>query len=98
MPGRIPRVVRTPAVVLRHRRLGEADRILPLFTPRHGKVRAVAKGARRPSSKIAPHVELFSFSNLVLHRGRDLDVVSALEQVGEIVVLLVAVAAVSGLH
>ena len=43
MPGRPPRVTKTEAIVLGHRRLGDADRIVTLLTPAHGKLDAVAK-------------------------------------------------------
>ena len=45
MSGRIPRVIKTKAIVLAHRRLGDADRIVTMITPQQGKVDAVAKGA-----------------------------------------------------
>lgn len=78
-PSLRERIYRTDAVVIGRHDLGEADRILTLFTPHHGKVRAVAKGVRRPGSRFAPHVELFSHSHFILHRGRGLDVVTAAE-------------------
>jgi DNA repair protein RecO (recombination protein O) len=55
---------------------GEADRILTLFTPRVGKLRVLAKGVRRSTSRMAGHLELFAHSQLMLARGRDLDVVT----------------------
>lgn len=73
------RLYRAEAVVLRRSDLGEADRILTLFTRGHGKVRAVAKGVRRPASKKAGHVELFTRVDVLLAQGRTLDVVSQAE-------------------
>lgn len=70
---------RTEAVVLRRHDLGETDRILTLFTPDHGKVRAVAKGVRRIKSRLAGHVELFSRVDVLLARGRSLDIVTQAE-------------------
>ena len=64
-----PRVYKTAAIVLRHRKLGEADKILTLFTPNYGKLDAVAKGVRRPTSKLAGHVEPLTYSSLLLARG-----------------------------
>src|SRR5262245_10220789 len=52
------RVYTPEAVVLRRTDYGEADRILTLFTPSYGKVRAIAKGARRTISQLAGHLEL----------------------------------------
>jgi DNA repair protein RecO (recombination protein O) len=44
------RVYRTEAIVLRRSDFGEADRLLTVFTPERGKLRLIAKGARKPSS------------------------------------------------
>jgi DNA repair protein RecO (recombination protein O) len=55
---------------------GEADRILTLFTPGRGKIKAIAKGARRTTSRIAGPVELFTRSQLQLSAGRDLEIVT----------------------
>lgn len=73
------RVYRTEAVVLRRVDLGEADRILTLYTPQYGKLRAVAKGVRRPVSKLGGHLELFTRARVMLARGRNLDVLTAAE-------------------
>lgn len=74
--GRPPRVTRTEAVVLRHRRLGETDRIVTLLTPGRGKVDAVAKGALRPRSKLAGHIEPAMHVEVLLAHGRTLDIVT----------------------
>ncbi len=79
MPGRAPRVLRSEAIVLRHRRLGEADRVVTLLTPRHGKRDAVAKGALRPRSRLAGHLEPLSFVEVVLAHGRTFDIVTQAE-------------------
>ena len=65
------------AVVLRSFRLGEADRILHLYTQDHGRVGAVAKGVRKTKSRFGGRLEPFSHVELVLHQGRgDLDTVT----------------------
>ncbi len=74
--GRIPRVIRTPAIVLRHRRLGEADRIVTLLTPGRGKVDVIAKGLLRSKSRMAGHLEPLTLVELVLAHGRSMDVVT----------------------
>jgi DNA repair protein RecO (recombination protein O) len=74
-----PRSYRTQAVVLKRHDLGEADRILVLFTRQRGKLRAVAKGVRRTTSRLAGHLELFSHAELQLARGRELDVIAQAE-------------------
>lgn len=85
--GIIPRVparertYRTEAIVLRRKDFGEADRVLTLFTPELGKVRVVAKGIRRPASRKAGHLELFTRSKLLLAKGRDLDIITQVETV-----------------
>src|SRR5260370_20148092 len=69
----------TEAIVLKRSDLGEADRIVTLFTPHKGKFRAIAKGSRRPVSKLAGHLELLSRSQLQIGLGRNLDIVTQAE-------------------
>jgi DNA repair protein RecO (recombination protein O) len=73
------RTYRTEAIVLRRKDMGEADRILTLYTPAQGKVRAIAKGIRKPRSRKAGHLELFTRSKLLLATGRDLDIITQAE-------------------
>jgi DNA repair protein RecO (recombination protein O) len=75
------RTYQTEAVILRRRNWGEADRILTLFTPQHGKIRVRAAGVRKPASRKAGHLELFHRANLFLARGRDFDIVTQAETV-----------------
>jgi DNA repair protein RecO (recombination protein O) len=77
--SRREQVYRTEAIVIGRLNLGEADRILTLFTPSGGKYRVIAKGIRRPQSRKAPHLELFSRSQIMLAKGRDLDVITSAE-------------------
>lgn len=74
-----PRVYTSEAIVLRRTDFGEADRILTLFTPTYGKVRAIAKGARRTTSRLAGHLEPFARTQLLLATGRELDIVTQAE-------------------
>ena len=67
------------AIVLKRTDIGEADRILTLFTPNKGKMRAVAKGIRRPISKKAGHLELLTRSQLQVALGRNLDIITQVE-------------------
>lgn len=76
---RAPRVYTTEAVVLRRTDFGEADRILTLFTPTYGKIRAIAKGVRKTKSRLAGHLEPFTRTQLLLATGRDLDIVTQAE-------------------
>jgi DNA repair protein RecO (recombination protein O) len=64
------RAYSTEAVVLRTIRLGEADRVLHLYTEAHGRVGAVAKGVRKTMSRFGAWLEPLSHVELVLHRGR----------------------------
>jgi DNA repair protein RecO (recombination protein O) len=75
------KLYRDTGVVLRTYRLGEADRIVVLFTEQHGKVRAVAKGIRKTQSKFGARLEPASHVKLLLHKGRDLDIVNQAELV-----------------
>ena len=79
--GRVPRVTRTEAIVLRHRRLGESDRIVTLLTPGRGKLDAVAKGLLRPRSRLAGHLEPLTHTEVVLAHGRNLDIVTQAQTV-----------------
>ena len=71
---------RDEGVVLRTHKLGEADRIVVLFTRGRGKVRAVAKGVRRTRSKFGSRLEPGSIVNLQLYEGRNLDIVTQAER------------------
>jgi DNA repair protein RecO (recombination protein O) len=73
------RLYRTEGVVLRHMNLGEADRLLTVYTREHGKLRQVAKGVRRPQSKKAGHLDLFARVSILAARGRELDVLTQVE-------------------
>ena len=67
------------AIVLRRIDLGEKDRILTVLSREHGKLSAVAKGARRPGSKLGGASEPFTYLKMLLSSGRDLDVLSQAE-------------------
>src|SRR5213080_659199 len=66
MPGQL----KTEAVVLRSIRYGEADRILHLYTPGHGRMGAIAKGVRRARSRFGARLEPFFHVRAHLHEGR----------------------------
>lgn len=74
-----PRTYRADSLVLRNSPLGEADLLVVLFTREAGKIRAVAKGARRSTAKLVGHLEPLTVSRLALSRGRSLDVISQAE-------------------
>ena len=82
------RTYRTPAIVLQRRDMGEADRLLTLLTPRYGKISAVAKGVRKPRSKATGHVELFAQTDVLLAKGRNIDILTQAEIVDPHLALL----------
>lgn len=69
------RLYRTEAIVIRRSDIGEADRLLTIYTP-GGKLRVAARGIRKTTSKLAGHLELFTWTQLLLARGRTFDVVA----------------------
>ena len=73
------RTYRAEAIVLRTVDLGEADRILVLFTRHFGKVHVIAKGIRRATSRMAGHAEPLTHATYQLARGRELDVLTGAE-------------------
>jgi DNA repair protein RecO (recombination protein O) len=72
-------VYKAEGIVLRRVNLGEADRIVTLLTREYGRLSAVAKGARKPKSRFAGRLELFTHLRALLAQGRTLDVVSQVE-------------------
>jgi DNA repair protein RecO (recombination protein O) len=70
---------RDEGVVLRTIKLGEADRIVTIMSIGHGKVRAVAKGIRKTTSKFGGRLEPTSRIAFQCYRGRELDVVTQVE-------------------
>ncbi len=69
-------------MILRTHKLGEADRIVTMLSRRHGKIRAVAKGVRRTSSRFGSRLEPFMVADVQLYEGRSLDVVQQAESLG----------------
>jgi len=67
----------TTGIVIGRTNFGEADRVIRLLTPDHGKLSAVAKGVRKIKSKSGGHLELFGEVKLVLATGRNLDVITS---------------------
>ncbi len=67
---------RAEAVVLKGFDYGEKDKILTLYTPDLGKVRAIAKGVRRATSRMGGHVDLFAHASVLLVHGRNMEIVT----------------------
>jgi len=72
------------AVVLRRLDYGEADRILTLLTREHGKLAVIAKGSRRAKARMGNGLDLFTRSQMMLAKGRNLDVVAQAERRGDV--------------
>ena len=72
---------RDEGVVVRTIKLGETDRIVTLFARHTGKVRAVAKGVRKPGSRFGARLEPTSLVAFQCYRGRELDVVTQVETI-----------------
>lgn len=75
------RTYRTEAIILRRRDFGEADRLLTLYTRDRGKIRVIAKGARKPQSRKTGHVELFMRTRFLIAEARNLDLITQAEMV-----------------
>lgn len=73
--------LKTRGIVLKRRAQGEADRVITVLAPRLGKFSAIAKGARRMTSRLGGHLELFSVVDFVLAQGRTWYIVSAADTV-----------------
>ncbi len=74
-----PRLYKTEAIVLRQRKLGEADRILTLHTPAYGKLDAKAKSVRKTTSRMSGYLQPLNRCMLQLARGRTMEVVAGCE-------------------
>lgn len=76
-----PRVYKTQAIVLRQRKLGEADKIVTFYSASGGRFDAVAKGVRRTKSRLAGHLEPLTLGSYLLAEGRELDIVTQAETI-----------------
>ncbi len=71
-----PHVYRVTAFILRRSNVGEADKILTIFSKNLGKLRVIAKGIRKISSRRGPHADLFNEVSMMLHHGKSMDIVT----------------------
>lgn len=63
----------TEVICLKTTDFGEADKILQLYSPEHGRISAIAKGVKKPKSKLAGACELLNISEIQLSKGKSLD-------------------------
>jgi DNA repair protein RecO (recombination protein O) len=75
----MPGLFKEQGIVLGAVKLAEADKIVTILTQGSGKVRAVAKGIRRTTSRFGARLEPFTHVNVLLYRGRNLDTVTQAE-------------------
>ncbi|MBM2820723.1 MAG: recO [Candidatus Berkelbacteria bacterium] len=68
-------------IILKRTNLNEADRILTIFTDKLGKIKTIAKGIRKQHSHLAGHLEPFCLTNLVIAKGRNLDIIIEAETI-----------------
>lgn len=72
---------KTEGVILKRTNFGEADKILTIYTRHFGKIKVLAKGVRKTTSRKGGHLELFNWTQLCLTKGRNLDLVTEAETV-----------------
>lgn len=75
----IPRSYKTEGIILARRNFGEADKILTIFTRYHGKIRVIAKGVRRTTSRKRGSLELFNSVSIFLVKGKTFDIITEAE-------------------
>jgi len=75
--------IKTKGIILVRKNIGEADRLLSIFTEDLGKIKVVAKGSRRIKSKMAPHIEPLNIISLQLVEGKTFYILTDAERVGE---------------
>lgn len=71
--------LKTEGVVIKHSNFAEADRLLVIYTRDFGKVTCIAKGARRPRSRKAGHIELGNWCRVFIAKGKNLDILTEVE-------------------
>lgn len=73
------RAYKTEGIILKRTNFGEADRILTIFTKHYGKIKVLAKGVRKITSRRGPNVELFNWTILFLSSGKNFDLLTEAE-------------------
>jgi len=73
------RLLTVDAIVIERKNLGEADRMMTIFTLKYGKLRVIAKGVRKISSRRGPHIEIFNRIMATIHDKKTLTEVATAE-------------------
>lgn len=76
-----PRTYSDEGIVLARRSFGEADRIMSVYSKRHGRLTLIAKGVRKPKSRKRGSLEVFSHIKFAAARGRNLDLITEVETI-----------------
>lgn len=76
-----PRLATLDAIVIKRKNVGEADRTITLFTRQSGKLRVLARGVRKVSSKRAPHIEVFNHVIVTIHKSQSMDTLTEVSPV-----------------
>ncbi len=79
------RNVRTEGIIVKRRNIGEADRIITLFTPRYGKMTIKAAGVRKITSKRGAHIELLNRVSVSLYKGSGMHVLTEAKMIDDFV-------------
>ncbi len=66
-------------IIIKRSNFGEGDKIITLFSQNYGKIKTLAKGVRKIKSRRAPHIELFNYSRIFLHKGQNFDIITEAE-------------------
>ncbi len=85
-------------VILKRKSVGEADRILTIFTRQFGKIRVIAKGVRKIQSKRAPHLEIFRRIRFSTTKSTPVDYLTEVESIGDSQFSLVNLRSVNGAY
>lgn len=71
--------IQTEGIIISRKDFQEADKLLTIYTKTHGKISCIAKGARRPRSKKAGHIELGTWCKVLVARGKNIDLLCEVE-------------------
>lgn len=77
----LQRVYKAEGIILKRKNVGEADRIITIFTNEYGKLRCIAKGIRKISSRRGPRLEVFTHVQVIIHRGKSMESITDVESV-----------------
>lgn len=75
------RTYKTEGVIIKRNNFGEADKILTIFTKQYGKLRGVAKGIRKLTSRKGGNLELFNYVSIFLAKGKNLDIITEVQAI-----------------